>query len=133
MLKGQTCQTRSDLRALELVPRFNPQVRAVADHVQALERSGSDGSIRELGLAVAVVKQAFHDLGHGSPAIRAEARDYLLRRLWDDANVIGQVLRHAGVRRLSPGKLVHAHIRVIDGDAQMPMAAKRARWKRGRA
>lgn len=133
MRLGQSSCTAYDGRVRDSLPRFNPQLRAVADHVQALERIPCDGHLRELGIALAVVKQAFHDLGHASPAVRADAREYLLRRLWDDDNVIGQVLRHYGVRRLSPGKLVHAHIHVIDGDARLPMAAKRARWKRGSA
>lgn len=89
--------------------------------------------MRELGLALAVVRQALDDLAaygrrsgrvlndHEKPSAdtvdsRAkDARDFLLRRLWEPDNHWGQVLRLHGERRMQKERLVHV-VRRVDAE-----------------
>ena len=75
---------------------------------------------REFGLAVAVVARALHDLKAGYRGKRyyeavsahvmigksaEDAKDFLLRRLNEEDNHWGQILRHYGMRPLTTARL----------------------------
>lgn len=88
-----------------------------------LEDEHHEDPIRELGLALAVVEQALRDIQNmnrrrGYRGMRAselnadqcaaaDAREFLLVRLWEEGNVWGETLRLYGVQPFTKQRLVH--------------------------
>lgn len=93
--------------------------------------------MRELKLALAVVEQALTDLAvpgkiraglvkisrasdyADALALAADAKHFLLRRLWMPENIWGQILQHHGARRLDRSRLVHT-ARNLEGPTYAP-------------
>lgn len=107
-----------------------------------LEDEHHEDPIRELGLALAVVEQALRDLTSRTRRIAYkgmrpsyllrdqhaadDAKDFLLRRLWEEGNVWGETLKLYGVQPLTVARLCHG-VRNIESTNER---RRNQRWQR---
>lgn len=107
-----------------------------------LEDDHHEDPIRELGLALAVVEQALRDIQNATRRTKyrgmkacalisdrdaaADARDFLLVRLWEDGNYWGEILRLYGVQRFTVQRLCHG-VRNIESTNER---RRNQRWQR---